>query len=319
MNTKKYIRVCQFCILIIVLMQIVALTGCNSFRINKKDDEVQHLVSENTKGYYFDLYTAKSKNQERKGIIELKKYNEDMFFRVENGAQKRQFSVQVFIDYRQVPIKIDGTEYDTFFIDAPENFGRDFTFQLVEPIDTNYNHSLLAILTAGTDVLTNEVNFKMSDNYSIAIDHVLSFGRDNAMVQPKYNIEKTETVTEYQAAGLLLNTDIKEYKRTIPDRELKLLAGEEFSLQYQVGGYENCKEVAVIVTIGSKQSDINNQDYILCEVENGALVRGTANINAPHQEGKYEIMGWVIKDPFDVDKTEYMPLDSSYRFTLNVE
>lgn len=300
-------------------MQIIALTGCNNSRIREENDGVQHLVSENTRGYYFDLYTAKSKNLERKGIIELQEYNDDMLFRVENGGQQRQFSVQVFIDCRQVPIKIDGTEYNTFFIDAPENFGRDFTFQLAEPIDTNYNHSLLAILTAGTDVLTNEVNFEMSNNYSIAIDHMLSFGRDNAMAQSEYNIEKTETVTGYQAAGLLLNTDTREYKRTMPGRELKLPAGEKFSLQYQVGGYEDCEEVAVIITIGLEQSNINNQDYILCEVENGELVRGIVNINAPQQEGEYEIMGWVIKDPFDADKTEYRPLDSSYRFTLNVE
>ena len=186
---------------------MVALTGCNNSRTSEKDNEVQHLVSENTRGYYFDLYTTKSKNQERKGIIELHEYNDDMFFRIENGGQQRQFSMQVFIDCRQVPIKVNGTEYDTFFIDAPENFGRDFTFQLAEPIDTDYNHSLLAILTAGTDVLTNEVNFKMSNSYSIAIDHVLSFEKDNAMTQPKYNIEKTETVTGYQATGLLLNTD----------------------------------------------------------------------------------------------------------------
>ena len=90
----------------------------------------------------------------------------------------------------------------------------------------------------------------------------------------------------------------------MPDRELKLQAGEEFSLQYQVGGYEDCEEVAVIITIGSDQCDINNQDYILCEVEGGELVRGIANINAPQQVGEYEIMGWVIKDPFDADKTE---------------
>ena len=300
MSTK--IRISQFCILMISLMQIIILTGCNNTGIQGKDDGIQHLVNENTYGYYFDLYTTKSKDQERNGIIELQEYNDDIFFRVENEGQQRQFSVQVFIDCRQVPIKIDGTEYDTFFIDAPENFGHNFTFQLTEPIDTNYNHSLIAILTAGTDVLTNEVNYKLSNNYSIAIDHVLSFGQDNPMVQPEYNIEKTETVTGYQATGLLLNTDIEDYKRTMPDRELKLSSGEEFSLQYQVGGYEDCKEVAVIITVGSEQVDINNQDYILCEVDNGELVRGIANLDAPKQAGQYEIMGWVVKEPFNADK-----------------
>ena len=314
MNTKN-LRISPFLIPIIMLLHMIALTGCNM----DIDSEPQHLLVDNTHGYYFDVYTDSAKDKDRLGIIELREYNDEIFFKVENAGQQRQFSVQIYIDCKQVPIKINNTEYDTYLIDASENFAQEFAFQLAEPMDTEYNHSLVAILTAGSDLLTNEVDFEMSDSYSIAIDHLLSFDENNSMIQSEYEMEETKIVTEYQSSGLLLNTDTIHFERTIPNRELQVSVHEKIALQYQTGGYEDCEEVAIIITIGSEQAKLNNQEYILCKVDNGELVRGILNINAPHQEGNYEVMSWVIKDPFDFDKSERLPLDSSYRFTLNVE
>lgn len=278
-----------------------------------------HIDPGNTYGYYFDVFTSSLKELPRDGILRLNSYDDEMFFEIENSSSARQFAVIVFVDYKQVPIEVDGTEYDTFIEDAPAQLSKTYAFRLIDPIDEEQNHSLLVILVAGSDVLTSKVDYEMSQNYSIALEHALIFGDNYAIAQTTYGYDQTGPVTEYQSTGLLLNTDIENNSRKIPERELSVGAGEEFALQYQVGGYEDSNEVVVIIAIGLRQTAINGQDYIVCKTEDGALVYGTANLTAPTEPGDYEVMGWVITSPFSGDVSDYLPLDATYRFTLHVE
>ncbi len=312
-NIMKRIISC----LLLSLFSLIMIAGCSSS--SSTQSSLEHLQPGYATGYYFDVFTPASKDSPRNGIIELQNYNDEICFQIENAGQERQLGVQIFIDCKLASIIIDDTEYETFTIDAGESLSKIYSFKLAEPLDTNTNHSMVAILIAGADIYTAQAEFEMTDRYSIALDHVLMFGKDLPMAQADYDYEEVGLVTEYQSTGLLLNTDIKNNTRAIPERELTVHPEEAFSLQYQVGGYEDCEEVAIIITIGLKQAKINNQDYILCQVKDGELIHGVADLKAPTEAGKYEIMGWAVKDPFDTDKSEYFPLDAAYRFTLTVK
>jgi len=270
-------------------------------------------------GYYLDLYTNDSKDKERNGKIELDSWDDEMFFEVENQGKARKLSIQMYVDYKQAPIIIEENKYDIFVIDASEEYSNVFSFRLEESLDTNMNHSLLTILTAGSDIYTSQTEFELTDSYSIALNHILSFGKDNTLVNSLYDYEEAEIATEYNSTGLLLNTDITKRSRKLPERELAVKANDSFDLQYQVGGYEDCSNIAIIITVGFNQAKINNQDYLLCETKNGELLTGIANLKAPENPGLYEIMGWAITNPFNDDKSHYLPLESSFRFTLKVE
>lgn len=303
-----------YIVILTILVCLISLTGCKKTNY----DDIQHLDSGNTHGYYFDLFTESTRNVPRDGIIGMENYNDELIFRVENASQPRQFAVQFFLNYEQVPVIIDSIVYETFIIDADAYLGNEYTFSLLDEIDTSYNHSLVVVLIAGADILTSETDFRITDHYSIAYNSKLSFNENNHMKKSQYQYEETEVVTEYQGQGLILNTDTVNFARLVPNKELNLMTGEKFSLHYQVGGYKDCEDVAIFITIGLKQANINNQDYIICKLKNGELVSGIIEIIAPDIEGEYEIMGWVVKDPFN-DKHEFFPLDSSYRFTLNVK
>lgn len=303
---------------IIIVFFILLLTACTSNENQSNKVKLENIISENSHGYYFDIYTADSRSEERNGKIKLDSFEDTMYFKVENAGQKRQLSVQIYIDYEQVPIKINDIEYDTYLIDAAGDYSKEFSFQLVKPIDIEYNHSMLAILTAGSDVYTSQVDYR-SESYSIALNHILIFNQENPFIEAEYKYEKASVVMDDQYTGLFLNTDIVNNTRQMPEKELIVGRSEEFTLQYQVGGYEDCDEMAIIITVGLRQTEINNQKYLLCKSENGGLLYGNATIQAPEQEGLYEIMAWVVKNPFAIDKAEYRPLDSAYRFTLKVE
>ena len=50
---------------------------------------------------------------------------------IENAGEDRQIAVQIFIDYIQVPMIIEGETYQTFFVDADKSFSKESRITLM--------------------------------------------------------------------------------------------------------------------------------------------------------------------------------------------
>ena len=68
------------------------------------------------------------KNNDSK--ISVNNGNDNLYFMIENAGEDRQIAVQIFIDYIQVPMIIEGETYQTFFVDADKSFSKEFCFQI---------------------------------------------------------------------------------------------------------------------------------------------------------------------------------------------
>lgn len=293
------------------------LSGCShSTTIN--DNQSQHIVAGNENGYYLDVFSITSKDKERTGIVELSSFDEELFARIENVGQDRTLALQVYIDYQQVPIKVDGIEYDSYFIEADKNYAQTITFNISSDVETSQNHKMTVVLVAGADVITSQETFELTDQYTIALDYILSFSSQNTIMQSEYSYTELEPTT-IQSSGIMLNTDFSEEERNrLPERQISVTAGESFNLRLSLGGYKDVSEVAVIISIGLMQAKINESDYIVCQTQDGAYSRGTIQLSAPDIPGLYEVMGFVVKNPFSSEISEWIPCDTSYRFTLEV-
>ena len=64
---------------------------------------------------------------------------------------------------------------------------------------------MLAVLTANSDVITKEVDY-----------------------------------VEGGFEGFILNNDFSSTEHRVPERTISVLAGEQFKLKYQAGGYSEC-------------------------------------------------------------------------------
>lgn len=282
------------------------------------DSQPQHIMDGNTYGYYLDVFSAESKDKERTGIIEMASCDEELFAEVESVGQNRTLMLQVYIDYQQIPIMIGGIEYTSYILEADEDYAEIISFNLSKNIDTTLNHKMLVVLVAGADVFTSQTEFELSDQYAIALDYTLSFADDNALAQSVYPYTEFEP-TDIQSSGILLNTDFSgEEISQLPERKVAVNAGECFDLQLSLGGYENVSDVAVIISIGQTQAKINQCDYIIGEIQDGRYSRSIVQLTAPDTPGLYEVMGWIVKDPFSAKTTEWLPCDMSYRFTIEV-
>lgn len=284
-------------------------------------DGMQELLSWNTYGFLFGIYSDLSKGQVQDGIIELEHGSDNLYFLVESAGQQREIAVQIFIDYVQVPIIIDGEEYLTFFIDADEKFSQEYCFVINKELDESVDHKLTAVMTVATDKNAANVEGEYPFNdYSIAYDEILDIQGNSDQIIPDslYDYEEPHETYKDMWYGLIINDDTEEFRRKVPEKEITVEPDAEIELQYQVGGYEDCSEVLFLVSLDMQQIPINNQNFLKLQVTDGKISNGILKLRTPSEPGLYDLTGWIIKDPFSEKAPKYTPLDAAYRFTLNV-
>lgn len=312
-------------ILMAGLLFLMFIGGCRqeeSINETVYMEGMKHLYAENKYGYYFDIYSDSSKNRDRDGIIDIEKSTDNLYIEIENAGQERKMAIQIFIDYVQVPIRVDGTEYLTYMIDADERFSEEFCFQLSGEIDESVNHKMIAAMTIFADKHEiNSLEERTDNRYSLAYDLILQFSGNEVKdmgTTKLYAYEEPRDIYQTMWEGLIMNSDLEEFGRKFPDKSIDAKPGEKIKLQYHVGGFEGGQEAIIILSLNMKQIQINSQNYLVCNLGDDEIHNGVLEIDAPDEEGFYDLTGWVIKDPFSESDPEGFPLSATPRFTINV-
>lgn len=278
-------------------------------------DGMEHLVEGNTMGYYFSVYP-----EETKGELRLEQWDDPMNFMVESAGVERQFAIYFLCDYQQIPIMIDGVSYDQFYIGANGNYSGEYSFSLAEEPEPGKIHKLTAIMTAYSDVLmADQEELLVSTKDSIILNFNLYIGDAQEMVS--FETEKTDADILYDSAGsgIILNTYTDELVSKIPAKEVFVKSGEPLTIQYHAGAFEN-NDFLIFITAGYEQMKLNGQSYLyFSDLPSKQLAAGYCQMETPKEPGQYEVMGYVIPEPFLETGVSLQHANESYRFTLTVE
>ena len=286
----------------------------------KHMEGMETLYAWNTYGYAFGFYPMSDRGNTRY-TVSMKDSSEELCFQVESAGQQREMSVQILIDYVQVPIIVDDEVHMTYFFEADEHFSKEFTFRLKDRVDESRDHKITAILTIATDKYTTDIKEEYpTSDYSIAYDMRLTFENSSGELvkNENYDYENVREQYEDMFTGLLINDDLTDFKRTMPKKEITAAPNETITFSYHAGGYEECEEVIILLSLGMQQIPVNGQDFLICKTEDGMISNGTFTITAPSEPGLYELTGWIIDDPYTV-KEQLIPMSAMPRFTLRVE
>lgn len=321
-------------LLIITICCLVFLCSCgkkqDNLSVSIDNSQIMEgmntLYSENTQGYAFGIDTKPSFGVDEDGIFELSSDKDFMYFSVESAGEKqRQFAVQIFIDYIQTPIIIDGTTYETFYINANEHFSKEYKFQFAKEIDTSKNHKILAILTAYSDIFMAKQDAAAvvsSTDTSLCFDGILSFDVNNSLASSIYQINDAKEYYTDNFSGLLLNTEPKNIRR-IPSNTIQACPKENINLSYHIGTtytQENIEDELILVNISNQQTKLNEQAYYYVKTVPGKIAYGNFSIVAPQETGLYEITAWSVPDPFNENINNCnINIPMAMRFTLSVE
>ncbi len=245
------------------------------------------------------------------------------FMELESGGKdERTVSLQVLLDYKQIPIIIDDKEYETYTIHTNDNFSIEKSFFFAEDIDTSVNHKMTVIVTRDSEKNAGSVSEEYHRLYgnSLIIDTYLMISPENKLYRSNVYKELKELYEENTFSGISFTQEGGK-KRKVMDLNTIVPCGENLEIFFHAGGYEESEEVLIFMNNGMKQESIDGQDYILCKTGNKKIGRGICKIQIPNQAGKYDRMGIIVNNPFievDQRRTRWETLDFDFRFTLDV-
>ena len=76
----------------------------------------------------------------------------------------------------------------------------------------------------------------------------------------------------------------------------------------------------MFITAGYEQMKLNGQDYLyFTDLPSKKMAAGYCQMETPEEPGRYEIIGYVIPQPFLESGLSDQHSSESYRFTLVVE
>lgn len=281
----------------------------------QKMEGMEHLLEYNTMGYFFGVYPELSK-----GRIELDSWSDTMQFRVESAGDNREFAVMFFLDYEQIPICIDGKDYEQYYINVAGNYSRVFDFQLAEKPDTDKIHKLTGILVSYSDVLMAEQDdIEFSTHDSIILNYELVIDKAEDYMTVSCESIYPEMLYDSQGSGIIVNCRTDELRSYIPDKEIRVKSGDTLTLQYHAGAFQE-NTFVMFVTAGYEQMLLNGKEYLFFQdLPTMQLAAGYLEMQVPDEPGSYEVIAYVIPQPFKEGSVSEEISSDSYRFTLVVE
>lgn len=324
-------------IAITLLVVIVVVCGCIYYFNNNVDRGNQSVSEANPQRENDTVYrtSATSKSSKEAGQIGQNLIIENVDEPIEvtfwQIGRHRKMLLQVYFDYHVVE----------FSVGDKSNYANEFTFEIDEDeekkltiflapdiVEDTLCHRLIFNFIPSYDEYAKD---KLSAYYNTTVSDMyqLHFGELNKEI--KYfdkHLAKLDAQEYYPHTSipLILNTDISTLKKEsfngikVPEKDYLTNVASKFSLNYVISNVEPLAETALLfITVGNQTTLINDQEYLWIDLKKDAMAVGKLSFFVPDKVGVYDVIGYVVFDPFK--PMEYDPrssVSSSIRFTIEV-
>ena len=325
-------------ILVFALYFAITFASCSNTKI--KDDRSTNIdkynpaMGEYSVSYLIDANSKSSPNNfKEKNLLYIPK-NEpiEITFGSANLQDKgHKIIMKVYYDYKMIDFKLGDKDkfISEHIFNLKNNTKISININLEDEIITydNKMHKLLITFTTGYTQHASDLDL-VTDSYGLSavydVVHQLDYESNfnsypYAGLIPKSNFDKS-------FGNLIINTD---YENTTQKSEfggilnpppmLKTKKGSVLPLMYNLNK-ANSESALIILTLNYDQIKINDKFAELIKLDgNKGTANGTINIKVPIIPGKYELIGYVIHNPYKKYSGGSNLVYTSYRFTLLVE
>ncbi|MFT9815996.1 hypothetical protein [Lysinibacillus sp. NPDC056185] len=260
------------------------------------------------------------------GQILMKNPQDLLEVNFKNRGNSGKYILKVFYDFKETKFSVEKDHYASSYVfDLETGKSIDIIFSLDQNLNKdNKIHKLIVAIYASPEKNAKTIK-AMTNSYGMTLPYTIYFEGNK-----KYNMQKTLT-KEYQQPldkldlqfqGLMINNDFKKSKEVLfPPYSIKAKKGEYLKLAYYSGKYDiDIQDYLIISMIDWKQVKMNNDDYLLLENDSEKVDYGTFSVKVPNEEGLYEYSAIIIPNSTNVmDEMSFSPLDTAYRFTIEVE
>lgn len=306
---------------VIIMLLLVGCTNQNSLFDDKSNIEGTRytmLVSNNNS-------TDKTKND-----FNLNVTNVEGPFHVElkNEGRDREMIMTVYYDYKQIDFRVDDGSYlDNYIFSIQDGEKKNISFYIDNVAEADdLCHKLLINFTASPNIHSKDIN-NPSYQYGISSIYNLYYdsNSDATYIEAPEAIIPKNIFSNFISAPLVINMDYdnvqqKESILEYPEKVLRCRPNEQIKLMYNISD-EEFKNALVILNVGYQQTQINNNPYLMVSLEeaNESVFNDYFQFIAPEEDGIYEVIGFVIFDPFTKEASGINNVYTSIRFSLEVQ
>jgi len=233
--------------------------------------------------------------------------------------EQKKVSVQIFLDYRQIPFIIDGKTYDTYYIEGREDIDLTKQITLAADIDRNVDHKITVLLLNDLQASAGELLYQIGNGAQIDKLLVCDEKKDK-LIHPEVEYETAYQEYEEIFGGIFLTLEKDGSKKLIPGGVIHAKPGEKVRVYYHLGGASQNGEALMFLNIGENQAKLNGKDFLLFqETAKDRVLYGELEMTAPMEAGSYDVFACAVYHPFGGDESPVQTVECSQRFTLSVE
>lgn len=316
------------------------------FQEDIKSDSSQSGLMETTlqggmAGNSFDtIYTAgvstdDTTNEMKKDmVLAITDLDESLNFTYKNQGKDRKVVMTVYYDYKQVPFKVNQDEEYTLQhqFDVKDGELIEGEFYLDPTIDiSGCSHKLMVSFISGYDIHQSDLESELENSYGLGVVYDTTntnVDDENTKCEMKSieAVSPARVFSNFYSEPLIINMDmqnkVQEKQRILlPDALLQVKPNEEVKLMYNISN-QDYESALLLLTVGFEQVDINSNKYEVVQLDQeNSVVNGPLSFIAPKEPGKYEVIAYLVYDPWKTMKSTDLSNSSvglSYRFTLEV-
>jgi len=145
--------------------------------------------------------------------------------------------------------------------------------------------------------------------------------RETTIAESKYSILNADNYGKFSYTSLNFTDGMQDLSSQgfyEPEKIYVKNMGEVCSLNYTVSKFDNKVENALILlTVGYRPIQINNQDYLFINLGDNTTAAGEISFELPDEAGKYDVIGYVVFNPFSYTSMDLCDIpQSNTRFTI---
>lgn len=272
------------------------------------------------------------KNNQQLAVTNL---SEPFNFYFRNQGKDRKMVMTVYYNYEQIDFKLNLEDDYTnqYVFDIKDGELIEETLYLDSTIEMNEcMNKLMISFTSGYDTHQSDLDTYPTNEYGITTIYDLFFtnnfeeGNDKVDAASSEPIIPKNVFQDFVSEPLIINMDYENKLQnqkliSVPEKNLQVQPNEKVNLMYNISNSES-NLALMILTVGFEQVKINNKYYEVIELnESNSVFNDSFDFVAPSEVGKYEVIAYLIYDPFKTMKSTSLfnsTVGHSYRFTLEV-
>jgi len=318
-------------IITVILLLLISVVGLFYFKSNSENKTAPQpkAVEVAAEEYGFEMEIKNNNKTNIADTLLIDKLDDTLYLNFKNNYIDGEFLFTLFYDYKQIDFKIGDLSYKgkyQFNLKKGEQIS--IPFKLPENIETDeYIHKLLASVVIAPN--SHEKKLKLnSDFYGMVMDYEINYQQvktGNSIARPNLNDITTDTqlIDLEFGSAIMLNQDFNKSTNMAkyPPHVINTNKGNNIKLAYRAGTTYEAQQYLLMVLVDWKQAKINNELFQLINIEDLNKVGfGTLNLQVPKKTGEYEVVAFLIPNPFNQKNNDYYyDIASSTRFTLDVK